>query len=385
MTAFRRADRIQALELSEIVRITEKAAALRRDGRDVVSLSTGEPDFPTPDHVIAAAHAAALAGQTRYTATAGTPELRAVVAGLHGAQPAEVVISTGAKQVLAQAMLATLNPGDEVIIPTPYWTTYSDIVAMAGGRGVIVPCPMAEGFKLRPEALEAALTPRTRWVMLNAPSNPSGAVYSPSEIADLAEVLRRHPQVWLLADEIYAHLSFVPFVSFAEAAPDLRDRMLIVNGVSKAFSMTGWRIGWGVGPVALISAMVAVQGQITSGACSVAQAAALAALTGPQDLLARRLAVLKARRDRVVGLLNAIDGIDCPVPEGAFYVFPSCAGVAGGDDTALCHDLLERAGVAVVPGRAFGLPGHFRLSFAYSEAALETGIARMAAALASPG
>lgn len=383
--AFTRADRIRGLEVSEIVQISEEAATLRAAGRDVVSLSTGEPDFPTPSHVIEAAHQAALQGQTRYTANSGTPALRAAVAAQAGVTATEVIVSTGAKQVIANAMLATLNPGDEVVMPAPFWTSYADIVSMAGGRPVVVPCPMETGFKLSPSALKAALTPRTRWLMLNSPSNPSGAVYSAAELRALAEVLTRHPQVWILSDEIYRHLAYVPFTPFTEAAPDLLDRTLIVDGVSKAYAMTGWRIGWGIGPKALIGAMGTVQGQVTSGASSVSQAAALAALTGDQSLLATRRADWQARRDRVVTGLNAIPGIDCPSPDGAFYVFPriTAAMQATGHatDADFCRWLLHDHGVALVPGRAFGLPGHLRLSFAYSQADLDKGLARIAAAL----
>lgn len=381
----RLAPRLTGLEISEIVRISERAATLKAAGQDIIALSTGEPDFPTPDYVISAAHAAALSGKTRYTATIGTADLRSAIAQDAGATIAEVIVSTGAKQVIANAMLATLDTGDQVIMPAPYWTSYSDIVAMAGGSALVLPCAMETGFKLTPAALEAAITPRTRWLMLNAPSNPSGAIYTAVELAALAEVLARHPHVWVLADEIYEHLNFVPFHRFATVAPDLRDRLLTVNGVSKAYSMTGWRIGWGVGPVALIQAMAAVHGQVTSGACSIAQAAAVAALTGDQGLLDTRRAILQARRDRVVAALNAMPGVDCALPDGAFYVFPRITGAMGTmgqpTDAAFCDWLLQTAGVALVPGRAFGLPGHLRLSFAYAEADLTEGLARMAAAL----
>ncbi|MEJ2020903.1 MAG: pyridoxal phosphate-dependent aminotransferase [Maritimibacter sp.] len=357
---FRRARRIAAMEISEIVQLSERAAALRAAGKDVVALSTGEPDFPTPAHVVDAANAAALAGKTRYPATLGTPELRDAIARENGVHRAEVIVSTGAKQVLANAMLATLDAGDEVIMPAPYWTSYSDIVAMAGGSPVVLPCGMEQGFKLLPEQLEAAITPKTRWLMLNSPSNPSGAIYSTDEQRALADVLGRHPHVMILVDEIYAHLSFEPFTSFKEIAPELAERMLVVNGVSKAYSMTGGRIGWGIGPAEMIRAMGAVQGQVTSGASSISQAAALAAL-------------------------NAIPGVHCPTPDGAFYVFPNMteAMEMGGyaSDADLCSALLDEAGVAIVPGRAFGLPGHARLSFAYSDAELDAGLERMSAHL----
>ncbi|MDZ4087615.1 MAG: pyridoxal phosphate-dependent aminotransferase [Tabrizicola sp.] len=382
---FTRADRIRGLDVSEIVQISEQAAALRAAGRDVVSLSTGEPDFPTPDHVIEAAHQAALQGQTRYTANSGTPALRAAIAAQAGVTADKVIVSTGAKQVIANAMLATLNPGDEVVMPAPFWTSYADIVRMAGGRPVVVPCPMETGFKLSPDALQAAITPRTRWLLLNSPSNPSGAVYSSAELRALAGVLASQPQVWVLSDEIYRHLSFVPFTPVTKAAPDLRDRTLTVDGVSKAYAMTGWRIGWGIGPNALIGAMGTVQGQVTSGASSVSQAAALAALTCDQSLLTTRREAWQARRDRVVAALNAMPGIDCPAPDGAFYVFPritaAMAATGHPTDADFCRWLLHDHGVALVPGRAFGLPGHLRLSFAYSDADLTRGLSRLAAAL----
>lgn len=383
--SFERAKRIEKIEISEIVQISEMAAALRREGQAIIALSTGEPDFPTPEPIITAAHDAALNGQTRYPPTAGTSALRDVVAGLAKVDSTNVVVSTGAKQVLANAMLATLNEGDEVIIPAPYWTSYSDIVSMAGGVAKVVVCSMEQGFKITPEQLQSAITPKTRWLMLNSPSNPSGAIYSRSEIKDLAEVLIRHPQVLVLADEIYEHLSYVPFTSFFDAAPELADRTLIVNGVSKAWSMTGWRIGWGIGPVPLIKAMAAVQGQVTSGACSISQAAAVAALKLDHSILEARQKVFAERRAFVVDALNQIDGITCEAPDGAFYVFPEITELMkiGGfaSDADLCQWILKTAGVAIVPGRAFGLPGHARLSFAYSKTDLEAALSRIAAAV----
>jgi aspartate aminotransferase len=382
------------VELSEIVKISEESARLRREGRDIVALSTGEPDFHTPEHVIEAAHAAAVSGLTKYPPTAGLTHLRAAIASRApgpAATPEEVLVSTGAKQVLAVAMLATLDPGDEVLIPAPYWTSYSDIVAMSGGRVATVQCTAEAGFKLHPCNLAEAITPNTRWLVLNSPSNPTGATYSATELAALADVLRSHPHVWVLSDEIYEHLSFVRFNSLRTLAPDLANRMLLVNGVSKAYAMTGWRIGWGIGPRALISAMTAVQGQITSGACSIAQAAALAAIEGDQGLLEQRRAIMRARRDRVVAALNAT-GLTCTSPEGAFYVFPSCADVLGRttpagevltDDSRFCKYLLDVHGVAVVPGRCFGTPRHFRLSFAYADDALATGLERITEAVAA--
>ena len=385
--SFQRATRLNGIELSEIVQISEAARRLRAEGRDILALSTGEPDLPTPPHVVTAAHEAAQAGKTKYPPTAGVPELRAEIAAQAGVTPDQVVVSTGAKQVIANAMLATLNPGDEVIMPAPYWTSYSDIVRLAGATPVVLPCPMEQGFKLTPEQLSAAITPATRWLMLNTPSNPTGAIYTRDEIAALAEVLADHPQVWVLADEIYAHLSFVPFTSVAEAAPQLTDRMLIGNGVAKAWSMTGWRIGWGIGPAALIKAMVTVQGQLTSGACSISQWASLAAITGDPAILEARRATFAARRALVVDALNAIPGVTCAAPDGAFYAFPSIAGLLtenGGrfdSDAAFCAWLLEEAGVALVPGRAFGLAGHVRLSFAYAEDTITAALARLTSAL----
>lgn len=385
--SFRRSARMSGIQLSEIVQISERARALRAEGRNVVALSTGEPDFPTPDNVIAAAHRAALDGKTTYPPTMGTVDLRAAIADQAGVSAAQVIVSTGAKQVLSNAMLATLDPGDEVIMPAPYWTSYSDIVAMAGGTPVVLTCDMAQGFKLTAAQLAAAITDQTRWVMLNSPSNPSGAIYSVGEQAELADVLRAHPHVMVLVDEIYAHLSYTPFTSFAEVAPDLADRILIVNGVSKAYAMTGWRIGWGIGPVEMIRALGAVQGQVTSGACSISQASALEAISGDQSLLVDRRRAMCARRDRMVTALNGVAGITCPVPDGAFYVFPDIrdAMAAGGfaTDAEFCSTLLEQAGVAIVPGRAFGLPGHARLSFAYSDAEIDTGLTRIAEFVAS--
>ncbi len=384
---FQRADRLNGIELSEIVQISEAAARLRTEGRDIVALSTGEPDLPTPPHVVEAAHAAAQEGRTKYPPTAGVPDLRTEIARQAGVEMAQVIVSTGAKQVIANAMLASLNPGDEVIMPAPYWTSYSDIVRMAGGMPVVLPCPMEQGFKLQPDQLEAAITPRTRWLMLNTPSNPSGAIYTQDEITALTAVLARHPHVWVLADEIYQHLSFVPFVSVADAAPGLAERMLIVNGVAKAWSMTGWRIGWGIGPAELIKAMVAVQGQVTSGACSISQWASLAAITCDPSLLAERCDLFALRRDLVAAGLNAVPGLRCDAPDGAFYAFPSCAELLadnGGpfkNDADFCAWVLEDAGVAVVPGRAFGLPGHFRLSFAYAQDTIAAGLERLKSAV----
>lgn len=395
----RPARRMASIGLSEIVQVSEAAAALKAAGRDVISLGTGEPDFPTPPHVIAAAHAAALAGETKYTATQGTLALRRAIATAcardngYTAAPTEIIVSTGAKQVIFNAFFATLDAGDEVIIAAPYWTSYSDMVTICGGVAKILPTTAADGFRLRPEALAAAITPRSRWLLLNSPGNPSGAVLTAADQAALAEVLRAHPHVAVLSDEIYQHICYTPFTSFRNVAPDLADRTLVVNGVSKFASMTGWRLGWGIGPAPLIKTMAEVQGQVTSGASSISQAAAIAALLGPQDYIAPRREAFRKRRDLVVAALNATGRLHCPLPDGAFYVYADCtpcfglttaAGVTLADDAAFCAQLLAQEGVAVVPGRAFGLPGHFRLSYAYDEASLTracTAIARFCASL----
>ncbi|WP_245188976.1 pyridoxal phosphate-dependent aminotransferase [Mameliella alba] len=379
------------MALSEIVAISEAAARLRASGHDVLALSTGEPDFPTPPHVRKAATLAMQNGVTRYMPTSGMPALRKAVADAAGVAPANVIVSTGAKQVLANMFLATLDPGDEVVVPAPCWSSYFDMVALAGGETVKLRCGAEAGFKMTPEQLEAAITPRTRWLLLNSPSNPTGAVYTAAELAALGAVLKRHPHVWIASDEIYDLICYAPFTSFRQACPELADRTMLINGVSKAHAMTGWRIGWGIAPPALIDAMTAVQGQVTSGACSIAQAAAVAAVTGDMQHIDDRRNAFRARRDYVVDALNAIPGIDCPVPDGAFYVFPSCAGVLGHktpDGTVLetdadfCGHVLASAGLAIVPGRAFGLPGHFRLSYAYARSDLEEGCARLQRAVA---
>ena len=390
---FRRASRIADVELSEILIISEAAAELKKAGRDIITLGTGEPDFPTPVAVIEAAHRAALAGDTKYTATVGTADLRKAIAAdcerANGYRPdlGEIIVCTGAKQVLFNAFFATLEPGDEVLVPAPYWTSYPDIIAVCNGRAVAMPTSSATGFRITPDQLRAAIGPRTRWLMLNSPSNPSGAVYSAADLGALAEVLRDAPHVGIVSDEIYQHICYVPFTSFRSVAPDLADRTLIVNGVSKSFAMTGWRLGWGIGPKRLIGAMVAVQSQITSGASSVSQAAAVAALNGDQQMLAERCDDFRNRRDMVADALNATGLIRCASADGAFYLFPDCSGAFGkrtpdgrliAEDSDFCAALLQSEGVALVPGRAFGVPGHFRLSYAYSRASLTEACARIA-------
>lgn len=381
-----------SLGLSEIVEISEKTNRLRVEGRDVIALSTGEPDFPTPDHVIEAANRAMLEGKTRYTPTAGVPELRQSICAAvqrdldFHCTPPNIVVGTGAKQILFNLFLASLDAGDEVIIPAPYWTTYPDIVSVCGGKPIIIPTSAGSGMKISAGQLEAAITRRTRWVLVNSPGNPSGALYTAAELVAIADVLRNHPHVGIVADEIYQHIAFAPFSSIVNVAPDLADRTIIVNGVSKAYSMTGWRIGWAIGPQPFIKAMIAIQGQSTSGACSIAQAAAIAALDGPQDLLKDRKEAFRERRNMVVAELNATILLGCAVPDGAFYAFPSChetvgrrtpAGTVLQTDGDFCDYLLESEGVAIVPGRAFGAPGHFRLSFAYSHDTLVEALQRI--------
>ncbi|QHJ01677.1 aminotransferase class I/II-fold pyridoxal phosphate-dependent enzyme [Xylophilus rhododendri] len=380
----------------------QRARALKAQGRDIVSLTTGEPDFPTPPHIIEAAHQAMLAGQTRYTDVGGTMQLREAVAAKFRRENGldyrteETIVSTGAKQVVFSALMCTVQAGDEVIVPTPYWVSYPDIVLLAEGKPVFVDCPAAAGFKLQPADLERAITPRTKWLVLNSPNNPSGAAYTAAELAALAEVLARHPQVWVMTDDIYEHLIYddQPFSTMVQAAPFMRDRTLTVNGTSKAYAMTGWRIGYAAGPQALIKAMVKLQSQSTSNPSSVGQAGALAALTGPQDFIAPHRQLFQRRRDLVVGGLNAIEGIACPVPNGAFYTFASCQGLFGrrtpeGKTIASSDDfteyLLESQDLAVLQGSAYGVPTHFRISFATSEERLAEANRRIAAAVAALG
>lgn len=369
-------------------------------GHPVIVLGAGEPDFDTPDNVKDAAIRALQAGDTKYTALDGTPQLKAAIVRKMARDhdltftADEVTVGAGAKQILYNAMMATLEPGDEVIIPTPCWTTYSAIVEICGGVPVHVPCTDDQGFRLTPAQLQAAISPRTRWLMLNSPSNPTGAAYDADDIAALAKVLAGHPDVWIMSDDIYEHIVHdgFRFVTPLQVAPWLRDRCLIVNGVSKAYAMTGWRIGYGVGPRPLIRAMAVVQSQSTSNPCSIAQAAAVEALDGPQDMLAIRRDSFTQRRDLVVDRLNAIPGLSCRRPEGAFYAYASCAGIIGmtapdgqvmQDDRAFCSWLLETAHVAMVPGAAFGVSPYFRISYATSMAELQDAMARIAAACAT--
>ncbi len=381
------ADRLAAVKPSPTIAISTKAAEMKAAGADVIALSAGEPDFDTPVNIRAAAKAAIDAGKTRYTAPDGIPELKAAIIakfkrdnGLSYA-PEQVIVSTGGKQVLFNALFATLNAGDEVIIPAPYWVSYPDMVLMCDGKPVVVECPEATGFKMTPEALEAAITPRTKWLIFNSPSNPTGAGYTRAELKALTDVLLRHPQVWVMSDDMYEHIAFpgFEFCTPAEVEPQLYDRTLTTNGVSKAYAMTGWRIGYAGGPAALVGAMKKVQSQSTSNASSVSQWAAVEALNGPQDYIAESRAVFLRRRDLVAGLLNGIEGISCAMPEGAFYVYPSVAGLIGkrtpagkviASDEDFALELLAAVGVAVVHGAAFGLSPHFRVSYAAADTQL---------------
>jgi aspartate aminotransferase len=375
------AERLDRVSPSQTIAISSKARALKAAGRDIISLSAGEPDFDTPANVKAAAIRAIEAGETKYTDVSGTMALRQAVCAKFKRDsnldytPSEVMISTGGKQVIFNAMVATLNAGDEVIIPSPCWVSYPDIVALADGTPVIVPCSQNSGFKLRAEDLEAAITPKTKWLMLNSPSNPSGAAYTAAELGALAAVLLRHPHVWVLTDDIYEKLVYdgFEFATMAQVEPRLKDRTLTMNGCSKAYAMTGWRIGFCGGPAALIKAMDKLQSQSTSNTSSISQAAAVEALNGPQDFLAEMTAVYKERRDLVVSMLNTAPGLNCPTPEGAFYVFPSIHGCIGktsrggveiSDDERFVTALLDEEGVAAVHGAAFMYPGHFRVSYA---------------------
>lgn len=370
---------------SPILAMARRASELRAAGRNIVDLTLGEPDFAPPVHVVEAAMREARR-PLGYTAANGTPALRAAACGAIARDRGllyadnEVAVGCGAKQVIFNSFMATLQPGDQVVIPAPYWASYPDMVRLCGGVPVVVPCAASDGFALRPEALASAITEQTRWLVLNAPGNPSGVVYAASELADLAELLRRHPQVLVLSDEIYAHIRYTDaaYPSLATVAPDLRSRILLVDGVSKAYAMTGWRVGWGFGPAALIARIAAVQSQNCTQTATLSQAAAVAALEGPQAILAERNAVYRDRRDVGLNVLRTSPALDVPVPDGAFYLFPRLRGRA--DDVAIADRLLE-AGVATVPGSAFGAPGHLRLSFATDIGTLREGCRRIVAAL----
>jgi len=394
------ADRLSRIKPSPTLAVTSKAAELKAAGRDVIGLGAGEPDFDTPDHIKAAAKAAIDAGETKYTAVAGTPALRKAICAKFKREngleytPDQIQVACGGKQSIYNALMATLNPGDEVIIPAPYWVSYPDITLLAEGTPVFVDCPAKDGFKLKPEALEKAITPKTKWLILNSPSNPTGAAYSHAEMKALTDVLLKHPHVWVMSDDIYEHIVYddFKFVTPVQVEPKLYDRTLTLNGVSKAYCMTGWRVGYAAGPVAVINAMNKVQSQSTTHTSSISQAAAVAALNGDHGFIAKNNAAFKERRDLVVKMLNEAEGLECPVPEGAFYVYPSCAGVIGKstpDGKVLKTDedfvtyLLETEGVAAVQGEAFGLSPFFRISYATSNKALIEACARIQRACAA--
>ncbi|HTV34390.1 MAG TPA: pyridoxal phosphate-dependent aminotransferase [Methylocella sp.] len=388
------AEALSRVKPSATIAATQKARDLKAAGRDILSLSTGEPDFDTPDNIKKAAIAAIERGETKYTPVAGIPPLREAIAAKFKREngldykPSQTIVGTGGKHILFNALLATLNKGDEVIIPAPYWVSYPDMVLIAGGTPVFVETKMEHGFKLQSEPLERAITAKTKWLILNSPSNPSGAAYARDELKAVTNVLLRHPHVWVLTDDIYEHLTYgdFKFVTPAAVEPELLSRTLTMNGVSKAYAMTGWRIGYAAGPEHLIKAMDMLQGQQTSGACSIAQWASVEALNGPQDFIPERARIFETRRDLVVSMLNQAKYLSCPVPEGAFYVYPSCAEAIGrktpagkviSNDEDFATALLEAEGVAVVHGEAFGLGPNFRISYATSTEVLESACAKI--------
>ena len=391
---------LNRIKPSPTVAISNRAMELRAEGKDVIGLSVGEPDFDTPVHIREAAKAAIDAGATRYTAVDGTPTLKRAICAKFKREngldyePGQISVGTGGKQILFNAFLASLDPGDEVVFAAPYWVSYPDMVLMGGGTPVAVETSIDSGFKMSAADLEAALTPRTKWVVINSPSNPSGGAYTAGELRALTDVLKRHPHVWVMSDDIYEHLVYDGFEFFtpAQLEPELHDRTLTVNGVSKAYAMTGWRIGYGAGPVELIKAMATIQSQSTTNPSSVSQAAAVAALEGPQDFLEGWCDSFRSRRDLVVGMLNQARGIRCASPEGAFYVYPSVAEAIGrttqagkviASDTDFAAYLLEAEGVAIVPGAAFGLEPYFRISYAASTETLTEACERIQRACAA--
>ncbi|HEX2256868.1 MAG TPA: pyridoxal phosphate-dependent aminotransferase [Afifellaceae bacterium] len=388
------ADHLARVKPSPTIAVQQKARELKAAGRDVIGLGAGEPDFDTPDNIKEAAIDAIRRGETKYPPVAGINELRAAISDKFQREnglaytPDQIIVGTGGKQILYNAFTATLNPGDEVLIPAPYWVSYPDMVLLNGGEPRFVETKIEDGFKVTPEALEAAITERTKWLILNSPSNPSGAVYNAADLQGLAEVLLRYHQVWVLTDDMYEHLLYSdePFATIAEIEPALYERTLTMNGVSKAYCMTGWRIGYAGGPQALIKAMTMIQSQQTSGACTIAQWAAAEALNGPQDFIHGFRKVFQERRDLVVSMLNQARGLVCPTPEGAFYVYPSCKDAIGrtapsgrtiADDEGFVTELLEAEGVAVVHGTAFGLGPNFRISYATSTEELEEACSRI--------
>lgn len=391
---------IGRIQPSPTIAVSNRAAELKAAGRDIIGLGAGEPDFDTPDFVKDAAIAAIRRGETKYTAVDGTPALKKAIQAKFRRDNQldypldQISVNVGGKQTIFNAMVATLDPGDEVVIPAPYWVSYPDIVAFCGATPVVVPCPIGQGFKITPAQLDAAITHRTKWVILNSPSNPTGAAYGPDELRALADVLLGHPHVHVLTDDIYEHIVFdgFHFQTIAQAEPRLFDRTLTVNGASKAYAMTGWRIGFAGGPKAIIKAMAKIQSQSTSNPCSIAQAAATAALEGPQDFLAERNRAFAERRDLVVAMLNQAPGLACPRPEGAFYVYPDCSGLIGKQtpdghtletDEQVAAYFLDREGVAVVHGAAFGLSPAFRISYATGIEVLEEACRRIQRACAA--
>lgn len=393
------AQRVLGAKPSATKEMTRLANQLRKQGRSVITLSQGEPDFPTPEHIREAAKAAIDRNESRYTDVAGTDALREAVVrkferdnGL-SFTPEQVQVGCGAKQVLYNALQATIDPGDQVVIPTPAWVSYPEMVMLAGGVPVIVRCGADTGFKITPQQLQEAITPRTKWLMLNSPSNPSGALYTEAELRNLGEVLLRHPHVWLMADDIYEKIRYddEDFATPAAVTPELAGRILTINGVSKAYAMTGWRVGFGAGPLELIKAMNLVQSQSTSHTSSISQAASIAALDGSMDFLPGFVNAFRRRRDDVVTALRSIEGVTCNLPPGAFYAFPGCQGLLGrrdasgnliSTDTELALYFLREAGVAVVPGTAFELSGHFRVSYAAADEELHTAMGRLTEACA---
>jgi aspartate aminotransferase len=387
-------DALGRIKPSPTMAVTAKAAELRAAGQDVIGLGAGEPDFDTPDHIKEAAIKAIRDGFTKYTNVDGMPSLKEAIQAKFLRENGltysldQISVNCGGKHTIYNAMMASINPGDEVVIPAPYWVSYPDIVLLAGGTPVIVEAPLTAGFKITPDQLEAAITPRTKWLIFNSPSNPSGAAYTRAEIKSLTDVLMRHPHVWVFSDDIYEHVTYdgFEFSTMAQVEPGLYDRTLTMNGVAKTYAMTGWRIGYAGGPTALIKGIAKIQSQSTSNPSSISQVAAQEALNGPQDFIVERNAAFKGRRDLVVGLLNQADGLTCPTPQGAFYVYPDCSGMIGKktpDGAVLASDeqvasyLLETEGVAVVFGAAFGLSPCFRISYATSTEALTEACTRI--------
>lgn len=388
------AESLGRIKPSPTIAVTDMARRLKAEGRDVIALSAGEPDFDTPDNIKQAAIAAINAGKTKYTDVGGIIELRTAIANKFKREnnidykPSQIIVGTGGKQVLFNALMATLNPGDEVIVPAPYWVSYPDIVLLGGGKPVVIECGLADGFRLTPEALEKAITPKTKWLIFNQPSNPTGACYTKEQVKALTDVLMKHPHVWVLTDDMYEHLVYGGFTfhSVLTVEPKLYDRTLTLNGVSKAYAMTGWRIGYAGGPEALIKAMNTLQSQSTTNPNAIAQWAAVEALNGTQDFIPGFQKIFEERRDLVVSMLNQAPGIECPRPEGAFYVYPSVKKLIGkkteggaviASDEDFARELLSAEGVAVVHGAAFGLSPFFRISYASSNQTLEDACRRI--------